>query len=117
MRNIRFLANTFGCLLFALTAAFNATNAFAVEGGVGFYLLGQRSSQAATLPPPGVFVLFDEYLYSGDISSSTPIAERARIDFGVEADVALSMLTGVWAPAANVFGGRPMVTLTLPFGY
>ncbi len=117
IRNIRFLANIFGCLIFALTATFNATNAFAVEGGGGFYLLGSNTSQAAVLPPPGVFILFDEYLYSGEVSSSTPIAEIGKIDLGVEADVALSLLTGVWAPAAKFLGGRPMLTLTLPFGY
>ena len=45
------------------------------------------------------------------------IGEGGRLDLGVEADVALSMATGVWAPAAEILGGRPMLTLTLPFGY
>ena len=103
--------------VFTLSMILGSANSYAVEGGAGFYLLGQRSNQAAVLPPPGLFFQFDEYLYSGDTSASETIAENARLDLGVEADIALSVATGVWAPAADILGGRPMLTLTLPFGY
>ncbi len=94
-----------------------SAKSYAVEDGTGIYLLGQRSNQAAVLPPPGLFFQFEEYLYSGDTAASEGIAENARLDLGVEADVALSMATGIWALAAEFLGGRPMLTLTLPFGY
>ena len=103
--------------LFAISIVLSSANSYAVEGGAGFYLLGQRSNQAAVLPPPGIFFQFDEYLYSGDTTSSEVIAENGELDLGVEGDVALSMATGIWAPAAEILGGRPMFTLTLPFGY
>jgi hypothetical protein len=103
--------------LFAISIVSSSAVSYAVEGGAGFYLLGQRSNQAAVLPPPGLFFQFDEYLYSGDTSSSEVIAENAKLDVGVEADIALSLATGIWAPATEILGGRPMFTLTLPFGY
>ena len=103
--------------VFTLSMILGSANSYAVEGGAGFYLLGQRSNQAAVLPPPGLFFQFDEYLYSGDTSASEVIAENGRLDLGVDADIALSLATGIWAPAAEILGGRPMLTLTLPFGY
>ena len=90
---------------FMLLIVFYASSSYAVEGGTGFYLLGQRSNHAAVLPPPGLFFQFDQYLYSGDQSDSKVIAENGRLDLGVEADVALSMATGVWAPTTEILAG------------
>ena len=103
--------------VFAASMILCSAKSYAVEDGAGIYLLGQRSNQAAVLPPPGLFFQFEEYLYSGDTADSEAIAENGRLDLGVEGDVALSMATGIWAPAAEFLGGRPMLTLTLPFGY
>ncbi len=57
-------------LVFTVSVILNAASAYAVEDGTGFYLLGQRSNQAAVLPPPGLFFQFEEYLYSGDTADS-----------------------------------------------
>lgn len=103
--------------IFAASMILCSAKSYAVEDAAGIYLLGQRSNHAAVLPPPGLFFQFEEYLYSGDASASEPIAENGRLDLGVEADVALSMATGIWAPATEFLGGRPMLTLTIPFGY
>ncbi|MCZ6773282.1 MAG: transporter [Proteobacteria bacterium] len=103
--------------VFAASIILYSAKSYAVEGGAGVYLLGQRSNHAAVMPPPGLFFQFEEFLYSGDIADSKAIAENGRLDLGIEADIALSMATGIWAPAAEFLGGRPMLTLTLPFGY
>ncbi len=117
-RNLRFGRHVLVlAYMFTMSMILGSANSHAVDGGTGFYLLGQRSNQAAVLPPPGLFFQFKEYLYSGDISASEAIAENARLDIGVEADIALSMATGIWAPVADILGGRPMLSLTLPFGY
>ena len=103
--------------VFAASIILCSAKSYAIEDGTGFYLLGQRSNHAAVLPPPGLFFQIEEFLYSGDTADSEAIAENGRLDFGVEADVALSMATVIWTPAAEFLDGRPMLTLTLPFGY
>lgn len=107
----------FAMALQILTALCLPGMALAVEGGVGFYLMGQNINQAAVMPPPGLFFQFDEYLYNGETSSSEAIAENGRLDIGVEADAAISLLTGAWTPPVEIAGGQPMFTATFPFGY
>jgi hypothetical protein len=38
-----------------LAAAMAASPALAVEGGVGFYLLGSRTTMGGYVPPPGTY--------------------------------------------------------------
>jgi len=59
--------------------------AHAVEGAVGFYLLGSKTTMAGYLPPPGTYFLDYNYYYSGSTDFSLEIA-GLTLDGGVEAD-------------------------------
>ncbi|MGF1529204.1 MAG: transporter, partial [Candidatus Competibacterales bacterium] len=106
------------CTLAALGLTLVAHHcAFAAEGAVSFYLLGQRSNFAAVLPPPGVYFSFDQYFFSGEADGDLEIPDGGELNLGLEADVALSLPSAIWAPDVVLLGGRPLLVATVPFGY
>ncbi len=88
----------------------------AAEAASGFYLLGQRSNFAAALPPPGVFFQLDGYFYGGDAGAATKFPSGGELRAGIDGFVALGLPTLIVTPDAELLGGRPMFTLTAPFG-
>ena len=88
----------------------------AAESAAGFYILGQRSSFAAVLPPPGVFFQLDGYWYNGGASGGGDLPFGGEVFADAEATLWLALPTAIWAPEGALLGGRPMVTFTLPFG-
>jgi hypothetical protein len=95
--------------LIALLAV--ALPARATEGGTGHYLLGSRDILSGIVPPPGVYV-------SADVIGADASIDRLSIGGAILAaadlDVLLTRLNFTKSFAANVLGGRPMVTVTQP---
>lgn len=57
-------------LAFIASALLPAQQSFAVEGAAGFYLLGNKTSMAGFVPPPGTYVQSANYFYSGSTAQS-----------------------------------------------
>lgn len=89
-----------------------ATPAIAAENGVGFYLLGSHGTTAAVVPPPGYYIETDLYMYSA--SKSVTLPQAGNLDVGLKGNVALPLITAIWAPDGVDWGGaRPFFTATV----
>lgn len=94
----------------------DARPADGAEGGIGFYLLGQRGSFAAILPPPGTYLQADAYGFSGRQQANIP--QGGRLDLDLEADAFLPLVSGIWAPEGVEVGpARPYFGVTFVSGY
>jgi len=93
-----------------------AQAAVAGEGGSSFYMLGTRATNAGVVPPPGGYLQFGLYGYSGNASASIPLG--GRLEFDLQADAVVGLLSGIYvADGGTVFGGRPYVVAMLPVGW
>ena len=93
-----------------------AGEAIAAEGATGVYLLGSKQDMAGFLPPPGVYLVDMNYLYSGRANAS--------LDFGgvtltgnIKADAYYKIPTLLWVTPGQVLGGNFGVSLTAPIGW
>ena len=91
------------------------TAAMAAEGGAGFYLLGTRTIDAGIVAPPGTYVQTSLYAFSGSTSKTVPVG--GELDLGLDAKAAIGFVTGLWAPATEIAGGRPYVLVLVPYGW
>ncbi len=96
--------------------ALSAGSAVAAEGGSSFYLLGQRGQGAAVLPPEDLFFSAPNYFYSGDIGGSQDLPFGGSLAFGVDADLFLTLPTGIWVTPVDVLGGDLALTGTFVLG-
>lgn len=103
-------------ILAALAAFAPVGNAKAAEGGTSFYLLGQRSQGAGTLPPEGVFFSVPNYAYSGDASGSASLPFGGSLAAGIDADIFLTLPTAIWVTPADILGGDFALTGTFVLG-
>jgi hypothetical protein len=87
--------------------------AHAVEGAVGFYLLGSKTSMAGYLPPPGTYFLDYNYFYSGSTDFSLEIA-GLTLDGGVDADTYYNIAAPMWVAPGEVLGGHVGFLLLVP---
>lgn len=106
--------------LFAPTAVLLAVavagQAHAVEGGAGFYILGSRTTMGGAVPPPGTYFQQSIYGYSG--SNDGKIVNRGKLEFGIEGSALIGLSSMLWVPEADpILGGRPYLSVTLPYGY
>jgi len=92
------------------------TQAFAAEGGTGWYLLGSKTGMAGYLPPPGLFVQSLNYYYSG--------SARGNFDFGgitlsggIDADAFYTLPTALWVADQSILGGNFALSVTTPIGW
>jgi hypothetical protein len=88
----------------------------AAEGGLGFYLLGSKTSLAGFVPPPGTYVADFNYFYTG----STPINFNiggVNVNGGVDADAYIKLFTGLWTAPEKVLGGNVAFGVTVPIGW
>ncbi|MFV0359140.1 transporter, partial [Tropicimonas sp.] len=100
----------------ALLGTAAAMPALAAEGGIGFYILGSRTINAGIVPPPGEYLQFSFYGYSGGKGTTAPLG--GRIDLGLSGDAAIGLITGIWAlDSQPVLGGRPYLVAVLPVGW
>jgi hypothetical protein len=101
---------------FAVHAVTCPDEADAAEGGLGFYLLGSKTSLAGFVPPPGTYVADYNYFYSGSTDINFNIG-GVNVDGGVDADAYIKLLTGLWSAPEKVLGGTPALSISVPIGW
>lgn len=111
---LRFLT---GALLAGASMLACAHMAAAAERGAGFYLLGSKGPAAGILPPPGVYLQNDIWLYKGDLGGGTQLPTGGRVAVGVEGKAALAAPTVIWVVPEEVMGGRLGLGATIPVGW
>jgi hypothetical protein len=100
----------------ALQFAARPDEARAAEGGLGFYLLGSKTSLAGFVPPPGTYLADYNYFYTG----STPInfnVGGVDVTGGVDADAYIKLFTGLWTAPEKVLGGNAAFGVSVPIGW
>lgn len=112
------------CCIAVMFAGGSPRMATAAESGTGIYLLGFRSSLAGFVPPPGTYFQSDKFFYSGEAQGGrSATANTANFEIagqlvaGVEVDVFLDVLTGMWVSQSKLFGGNLGLTASLPVGW
>jgi len=100
----------------SVTALAASSQAVAVEGAGGIYLLGSKTSMAGMVPPPGTYLQNMNYVYSGDASSTLEFA-GLTISGGIDATAYYNLTTALWVAPGNVFGGSLALSLTAPIGW
>ena len=95
----------------AAVALLLSAPAGAVEGGLGAYLLGSRDSLAGIAPPPGTYLTTD-FIYIDGNAPTLAIGGVALTD--VESSAWLAKINATHSLKGTLWGGRPVVTFTLP---
>jgi len=91
------------------------TQANASEGGVGFYLLGSKTSMAGYLPGPGVYASSSTYGYFGGADIDY-INGGVVLSGDVDADAIIELPTLLWVLDQDIAGGHLAFSATAPFG-
>lgn len=92
------------------------SQAHASEGGLGFYLLGSKTTMAGYLPGPGIYGSLSNYGYLG--SANIDYLNAGVIVSGdVNAKAFLPLPTVLWVTKAKIAGGNLAFSATAPFGY
>ena len=105
-------ALSFACI--ALMRCLVATEAQAVEGAFGVYLLGARGPAAGFTPPPGVYFQDDTYFYSGKISGGKSLPTGGLLVANVSAQSWFNLPTTLWVTPAKILGGDLAFSATIP---
>jgi hypothetical protein len=88
----------------------------AAEGGLGFYLLGTKTSMAGFVPPPGTYLADFNYYYTGSADIDFNIG-GVDIEGGVDADAYIKLLNGMWVAPEKVLGGHAALSVAVPIGW
>ncbi len=86
------------------------------ENGSGFYLLGSKGPAAAILPPAGLYLQNDLYLYDGRAGGGRELPVGGRIGADLRVRTFIEMPTLLWTTPWEVFGGRLALTATAVVG-
>jgi hypothetical protein len=107
-----------GAALVGLAIAASGTDVHAAEEGKGFYLLGSRAHMAGILPGPGSYFANEFYFYDGgaNVSVDFPIGDLV-VQGGLDATVAIDLMTGLHVLPGEILGGSLAIGLTLPMGW
>jgi len=107
-----------GAALIGLSIAASGTGVQAAEAGKGFYLLGSRAHMAGIMPGPGSYFANDFYFYDGgaNVSVDFPIGDLV-VQGGLDATVAIDLMTGLHVLPGEILGGSLAIGLTLPMGW
>lgn len=87
----------------------------AAESASGAYLLGLRGAGAGMLPPEGLYISSQTFIYGGSISGNLPfengqVAGRARVT------PIVNVPTLLWSTPVEIGAARLGLSATLPFG-
>lgn len=93
-----------------------AGDLLAAEGGSGTYLLGSKQELAGILPPPGVYLVDSNYLYSGKANIDFAIS-GVTLSGGMQADAYYKLATLLWVTPGQVLGGNLGISATVPIGW
>ena len=88
----------------------------AAEGGLGFYLLGTKTSLAGFVPPPGTYLADFNYYYAGSTDIDFNIG-GVNVNGGVDADAYIKLLNGLWVAPDKVLGGHAAFSVAVPIGW
>lgn len=88
----------------------------AAEGGLGFYLLGSKTSMAGFVPPPGTYLADFNYYYAGSTDIDFNIG-GVDITGGVDADAYIKLLNALWVAPDKVLGGHAAFSVAVPIGW
>jgi hypothetical protein len=88
----------------------------AAEGGLGFYLLGTKTSLAGFVPPPGTYLADFNYYYAGSTDIDFNIG-GVNINGGVDADAYIKLFNGLWVAPDKVLGGHAAFSVAVPIGW
>jgi len=107
------MRSPFVCRLLSLAAlALPAAPAIATEGGLGAYLLGTRDSLSGIIPPKGTYISYDNVYLNGNIAF---LAIGGKVLTNADVETYIGKLNVTHSFAGTVLGGRPSLTLTVPF--
>jgi hypothetical protein len=101
---------------FSLQSAGPSNEAQATEGGLGFYLLGTKTSMAGFVPPPGTYLADFNYYYSGSTNIDFNLG-GVNVNGGVDAEAYIKLFNGLWVAPAKVFGGHAAFSVAVPIGW
>jgi hypothetical protein len=101
---------------FASAALLAALPAQAAEGGLGFYLLGSKATDAAILPPVGVFYQNDFYFYQGSVSGTKPLPIGLDATLNAKISMPIDLHTVVVSTPWTLFGGHVAFSISAPIG-
>lgn len=115
----------FLAVFLALALGSAAAPVKAAEYAKGFYLLGSRGPLAGTLPPPGTYLSFFNYVYGGSASgaaANSVVLDRLgnitlQSDLKVNADIAIKVPFPLWVAPGKVWGGNVAFGMLVPVGY
>lgn len=103
----------FRLMIAALMGLGAANPSYAVEGGLGAYLLGSRDSFAGIVPGPGVYIGLDVVHSEGSVEGLTLGGLPIRADTELKLDFLKLSITKVFD--AQLWGGTPAINLNIPF--
>lgn len=89
------------------------TPSFAVEGGMGAYLLGSRTTYSGIVPGPGTYVGLDIVKSEGSVEGLSLAGLPIRADADIDLTFAKFSVTQVFD--ATLWGGTPALNLNIPF--
>jgi hypothetical protein len=96
----------------AAIIALSASQALAVEGGIGAYFMGTRDTFAGIVPPPGTYLSFSYDHLSGQVDGLS----LGGIPIRADSDLTVNLLRiGVTQSfEGDLWGGTPAINLTIP---
>ena len=97
----------------------------AAEYGKGIYLLGTKGPMAGVLPPPGTYLTFIDFVYSGDATGAAangvaldPLGNLTlEANLEVDATLVAKLPFALWVAPWSVWGGNVAFGAILPIGY
>ena len=101
------------CIAFAAALTANAPAAWAVEGGLGAYLPGSRTTYAGIVPGPGSYLGLDVVTSSGSVDGLSLGGLPIRADTDI--DLAFAKVSYTYVFDATLWGGTPALNFNVPF--
>jgi hypothetical protein len=96
----------------AAIIAMSATQALAVEGGIGAYFMGTRDTFAGIVPPPGTYLSFNYDNLSGEVDGLSVGGIPIRAD--TDLDLSLLRIGITQSFEGDLWGGTPAINVTIP---
>ncbi len=101
------------CIVLTAALSANASASWAVEGGLGAYLLGSRTTFAGIVPGPGSYLGLDIVTSSGSVDGLSLGGLPIRAD--TDLDLTFAKLSYTYVFDASLWGGMPALNLNIPF--
>lgn len=100
------------CITVAAAVALSANVTWAVEGGLGAYLLGSRTTAAGIVPGPGSYLGLDLVTSSGSVDGLSLGGLPIRAD--TDLDVTFAKFSYTYVLDTSLWGGTPAFNLNVP---